>query len=127
MSRTKKSAKSSGDNRFVDYREIRWVLNSLSKSQLDELDAGDVDTWKGAQILIDRGFKISLRWDDYSSCYQATAVNNNADDSENGGYGVSGRGLDAEDAVNIVVYKILVIADGTLSGMGDNISDSMRG
>jgi hypothetical protein len=126
--KTVKELKKSGDE-VVPFDKIQWVFNNLSTGELEMFDNNPLtlaQTLDGVHRLIEMGFKLSMKWDAFSETIQVTAVCNESV-QENSGLATSARGNDAGDALALLVYKILIIAEGDLRPYIETSKRSNRG
>lgn len=119
MATKKVDKKTTGKRKkFVDWKNTRWVLNNLDDEQIAIIDATDFDTGRYMDWfshLIDNGMKLTMDYDDWSECYQATLLGA-WDGYPNTGYAVSARSDDGfEDCVKILWGKYEFIAQGDLA------------
>jgi hypothetical protein len=101
----------------VPFGNIQWVLNNLSKSELEDYDKRDIkaaDLVSWVQRMIETGWRQSIKWDDKSSAVQVTFIQARYE-YPNAGFAFSARSDDWLDAVGICWYKYDVIAKGMLS------------
>lgn len=100
--------------------KLKWVVNNLDSDQLAEYDGlvslGDflsgVMDW--VSEAVDNGFTVSIKFDDYSGCPQATLISKNKDRADYL-YAVSARGDDVNDALGLVMFKFERVCLGDLS------------
>lgn len=105
-----------------DFRNLRWVLNNLSDTEIVQMDATAFDSERFAdfmEVLVDNGFDVKLTWDVYSSTYQISAMGA-WKHYPNTNYAVSARGLDIFDAWKAIWFKIDFIAGWDLPQFADN-------
>lgn len=104
--------------KFTDWKGTKWVLNNLDDEQIalidnTEFDAGRYMDW--VTYLVDNGMKLTLDYDDWSECYQATLLGA-WEGFPNTGYAVSARSDDGyEDCLKILWGKYEFIAQGDLA------------
>lgn len=116
-------------NGKVDFDKVVWVIDNLDTKELAVHDkkpyAGDamLDAIMG---MIDKGFKISLRFDDYSKSYMASAVCLDTR-YENAGLAISARGNDIGDCTSIMLWKFFQVAQQDLRGFADKVPTGVRG
>lgn len=130
MPRKKKNPQSNTSDK-IPYTQIKFVFNNLEQTELDlfddsehsKLSSDDIDS--GVTRLIESGFRLSVRWDDYSECIQITATCD-IKGKPSSGYATSARSDSYIDAIMILLYKIQVIADNDLSSY-DNDFRTVRG
>lgn len=109
--------KKATERKAIPFGEITWVINNLTATQLAEYDALEKDysiIFADLNRLLEKGWKMSCKWDDRSSAHQATLIAGYSD-MENAGFALSARSDDLLDAIGIVWYKIEVIAQSDLS------------
>lgn len=111
--------------------KLIWLLNNLSDEKLSHADSMAPTSDQLMEFVlqaVDAGLDIKVGWDDYSSCYQASAIGA-WDGFPSAGFGVSARSnRDPMDALSLVWYKVVIMADGDLSSLpADKIIDDMRG
>lgn len=126
--RTKPQREGSHDSKrkkFTDYRKTEWVLNNLEPEQLSDMDARD---WSQGDLIsffdtaIARGLDIKVGWDDYSSCFKATAAGMWLGFA-NTGYATQGRSSDVGDALKILWYKCVVVCEWDLSAFSTGATE----
>lgn len=128
-SKSKVKAKVENTKGTVGYKDVVWCFNNLSASQLSEYDEKPLsypEIMEGLHGLVESGFKISIRWDDYTDCPMATAVCNESG-AINNGLATSARGTDFTDCLALLVFKILVCAEGDLTTFADEKPRIRRG
>lgn len=130
MSRKPKAEKSgkSPDKGQVPFGNVKWVLNNLSKSELQDLDenppqGNEVVLW--VNEMIESGWRVSAKWDDRSKSVQVTFVQSDYA-FPNAGYAFSSRSDDYYDCLTICWYKFVKVAAGLLSDF-DVSTDFVRG
>lgn len=64
--------------------------------------------------MIEDGWKVSMRHDDYSDSPMVSAVNTDSKNL-NGGFGMSSRSSDLGDALKILYWKFFKVANRDLS------------
>ncbi len=111
--------------------KLKWVANNLSEEKLDHVDQLAPSSEQLMDFFLealDVGLDIKVGWDDYSSCYQATAIGA-WDGFPSAGYAVSARSSrDAYDALILMYYKVFVMAEMNLSNLyTDKESEDFRG
>lgn len=111
--------------------KLTWLLNNLSEEKLnhaDELSPTSDTLLEFLMAAVDAGLDIKVGYDDYSGCYQAVAIGA-WDGFPSAGYAVSARSnRDCSDALTLIWYKVVVMADGDLSTLpSDRDVDDMRG
>ncbi len=126
----KKDVKSKRARRSYGVK-LQWRLNHLSEAKIndaDERSPSPNDLLEFLTSAVDAGLDVKVSWDDFSSCYIASAVGA-WDGFDSAGYAVSARsGRDCLDALALVWYKVVILADGDLSSIpSDTESDDMRG
>ncbi len=113
----------------VPFSDIVWVIDNLSNDELAMHDKEPMKAEDGVlklSELVELGFKVSVKWDDYNDCMMISAV---CDDKryDNAGLAVSARGDDLIDCVSILVFKVFVVADSDLRGFADKKPKGVRG
>jgi hypothetical protein len=111
--------------------KLIWLLNNLSEDKLahaDELAPTAPTIMDFLMEAVDHGLDIKVGWDNYSECYQASAIGS-WDGYPSAGYAVSARSnRDCMDALALVWYKVVIMADGDLSSLpSDKQVDDLRG
>lgn len=123
--------KKSSDPEYIDYQKVKFVFNNLSESDLETFDASDWSSQDAETLsdnltkLIDNGFQLSIKYDDYSKGYQITASCRLVG-KDSVGYATSARSSDLLDAMRIITYKIIFMAELDLSQF-DNEFREVRG
>lgn len=113
MARGKKEQKATP----IDFKAIVWVLNNLTETELEEMDGSGVsmgDVLDGIYEMIEDGWKVSIRHDDYSDSPMVSAVNLDGNNL-NGGFGMSSRSSELGDALKILYWKFFKVANRDLS------------
>lgn len=111
--------------------KIQWVANNLSDEKLTHADTiapAATALMEFIHEAVDAGIDIKVGWDSFSNCYQATAIGA-WDGFPSAGYALSARSSrDPHDALVLVWYKVVVMAEGDLSNlMTDDETDNYRG
>lgn len=99
--------------RFQDWKNTKWVLNNIDDDLLAQIDNADFDTGRymdWLSHLVDHGIEVKFTFDDWSQCYQATALGA-WQGFPNCGYAVAARSDEGfEDCIKILWGKIEFIA-----------------
>ena len=111
--------------------KLIWVANNLSEEKLKHADSIAPTSAQIVEFLmeaVDNGIDIKVSYDTFSDCYQATAIGG-WEGADSSGYAVSARsGRDVGDALNLIWYKVVHMADFDLSALfTDDEEDKMRG
>lgn len=111
--------------------KLVWLLNNLSEEKLahaDEIRPTDAAVLDFFLHAVDSGIDIKVTWDNFSECYQASAIGS-WDGFPSAGYAVSARSArGTHDALALIWYKVVVMADGDLSSLpSDQDVDDLRG
>ncbi len=111
--------------------KLIWVLNNLSEEKLahaDTIAPSDPALLEFLGEAVDSGIDIKTTWDDYSNCYQVSAIGA-WDGFPSAGFAVSARSnRDTHDALCLVWYKVVILADGDLSSVpSEQEEDDLRG
>lgn len=130
MSKSKKAPETKRVKRSYGSKLI-WLLNNLSEEKLNHADGIAPPAEAIMEFImeaVDSGIDIKVGWDDFSGCYQATAIGA-WENFPSAGFAVSARsGRDCLDALVLVWYKVVVMAGGDLSSLpSDQDVDDMRG
>jgi len=128
MARKKDSSVSKKTGR-VDFKDIVWCIDNLTETQLENHDENPCDAvtvMDYATQMVEKNFKLSMRWDDYSQCFMVSAVCD-VHGYDNSGLAISARGDDFLDAFSIMFYKFFVVAEQDLRGFADKKPKSVRG
>lgn len=116
----------------IPFGDVKWVLNNLTDTELEEYDAAidsaeltvhDLNGW--VHKMIEEGWSMSSKWDDYSECVQVSFVAGYKD-MENAGFAFSARSDDWVDAVGLCYWKFVRVGGGVLSAFSVT-SESVRG
>jgi len=86
---------------------IQWINRQLTEEEKEIHDSAKLSpdkTFKGLLSVGLQGYNFSLKWDAYSSCYQATLIPYNTANT-NYGYGLSARAADPHRAISLLLYK----------------------
>lgn len=110
---------------------LHWVLNNLTEAKLSDLDRRaptDETIMEFFLGCVDAGIDVKITHDVYSDCYTAIAVGS-WEGFPSEGFATSGRSArDPSDALAILWYKVVVLADGDLSSIPtEDKIDSLRG
>lgn len=87
--------------------QVKWVNRQLSQEEKEQHDSAPhkiEQIFKGVLTLALSGYNFSLKWDGYSSCYQATLIPYNTAVG-NYGYGLSARASEPVRAVSLLLFK----------------------
>lgn len=84
-----------------------WINRQLTDDEKEQHDTGNItpqNTFKSLLQAVLQGYNISVKWDAYSSCFQATLIPYNTA-SPNYGYGLSARASDPHRALSLLFFK----------------------
>jgi hypothetical protein len=113
----------------IDFNDWIWCIDNLSKSQLELFDS-EVDKWVGDisyfNAMIEDGFQITVKHDNYNNCKQASGICQ-FKGYDNSGLAISARSDDAEDALGILFFKYFKLADRDLRGFSEKVPKGVRG
>lgn len=115
----------------IPYDKIKFVFNNLDKSMLEEFDNSQwskltlEECSEHLRTLADKDFRLSFKTDEYSGGYQFIATCD-IQEQESGGYATSARSNDPDDALRILIYKIIGVAECNLADF-DNEFREVRG
>lgn len=101
----------------ISFGDITWVLNNLTKVELEAYDALEKDyaiIFADLNRWLESGWKLSCKWDARSEAFQATLIAGLVE-MENAGFALSARSDDLLDAIGIAWYKYEVVAQCDLS------------
>lgn len=87
--------------------DIKWVnrnLDEREKADHDRANYTDEGIFIDLCTLTLQGYNFSLKWDGYSSCFQAALIPYNEQDV-NYGFGLSARAATPKRAVSLLLYK----------------------
>jgi len=90
-----------------DYQAIKWVNRNLTDEEKTAHDATKIEPtaiFKDCLALAVGGYNFALKWDTYSSCFQATLIPYNTA-SPNFGYGLSARSAEPFRALSLLLFK----------------------
>lgn len=90
---------------------IRCELNEEQKQDLRKMKKDGWDGWDTLSGLADEGYRISIKYDTYSSSISCF-IQQMREDGDNSGLILTGRGRSAQGAVMEALYKHSVIFDG---------------
>ncbi len=113
----------------IEFGDIIWVIDNLTE---DEMKAHDKKPYTPSELtelemgMVDDGFRVTAKWDEYSKSYMATASNMDVT-KDNAGLAISARGTNIEDCKSILFYKYNVIAERDLRGFTDKVPRGARG
>src|SRR3989304_9080016 len=103
----------SGD---VPFGNITWVLDNLSKNELEDYDKRNVQATElmtFVQRMTETGWRMSVKWDDKSKAQQVSFVQSRYE-FPNAGFAFSSRSDDWLDAIGLCWYKFTVVSEGVL-------------
>ncbi len=111
--------------------KLKWVQNHISEEKLKYVDDHAPKPETIMEVLlgcVDWGIDVKVSWDDYSECYQVTAIGA-WEGFPSAGYACSARSSrDVYDALCLLWFKVVVSADGDLSSLlTDKDEDDIRG
>jgi hypothetical protein len=107
--------------------DAQWVNYTLSTEEKNAFKASLADNPAAysneLETMMQEGYRFSVRWDDYATCFAVTLYDNSAD-GPNKGMLLSSRSPSWETALSMCLYKHLVIFDrrwasGLLQANGD--------
>lgn len=114
----KSAEKSKKREKFLDWKNTKWVLNNLDDEQLAVLDSTPFDTARYMDWfshLVDNGIELKIGYDNWSECYQAT-ITGAYNGFVNTGYACSARSDDGfEDCIKILWFKFEYLCNGDMS------------
>ena len=113
----------------IDYTEFVWCIDNLSGDQLLVFDAWVVeghDYLSLVNIMVEDGYQISIKTDYYNNCKMASAINQYTG-FQNSGLCVSARSDDTEEALAILLFKYIVLADRDLREFAERKPRGVRG
>lgn len=93
------------------FDSIMWVNRNLTEQEKEEHDAAKIqakDLHKDIMSLVLSGYNLSIKYDSYSKCYQATVIPYDPA-NQNYGYGLSARSADPSRALSLLVFKHYVV------------------
>jgi len=102
-----KNGKTPSPEQKPAYEQIRWVNRNLSdedKFAHDQAKIKPEQLLKELSGLVLTGYNFALKYDAYSSCYQATLIPYNPA-HPNTGYGLSARSGEPLRAVSLLLWK----------------------
>lgn len=111
-----KSAKPKKREKFLDFKNSKWVLNNLDETQLLLMDNTEFDMSRGLEWfekLVDDGMEVKFTYDIWSNCYQGN-IFGAFNGFKNAGYGCSARSDSFEDIVKILWFKYEYLCEGDL-------------
>lgn len=113
----------------IDYTNIVWCIDNLSKDQLDLHDAKPYNSEEMIDLLhklVEQGFAIGMKPDSYTGNMQISAVCYDAN-ARNAGLAISARSDDLADMTSILLWKFFVVAEGDLRPFADKKPKGVRG
>lgn len=120
MARGKKTTEEKKQVGEIPFGQVTWVLNNLSKSELEQYDENPPEAseiFSFLQRMVETGWKVSQKWDYDSKCVQVTFIQNRLE-YPNSGFAFSARSDDWTDALGLCWYKFTIIANGVLADFG---------
>lgn len=97
--------------RFNDVEFIRCELTDAHKQDLKSRVKAGYDGWDNLQSLIEDGYRVTVKYDTWSSS-PACFIQQMAEDGDNQGCILSGRGRTVHGAILEALYKHFVVFDG---------------
>ena len=97
--------------RYNDNEFVQFELSELQKKQIREWAKNEFSFEESVVGLVDSGYKITFKWDDYGSCYGVFVTPAQADTS-NVGLILTGRGSVPATALAEALFKHLIIFNG---------------
>ena len=113
----------------IPYSDWVWCLDNLSTAQLEKHDADKPSSDSlidGLNNMIEAGFKITFKTDNYNGALIITAVCDSTG-FLNSGLAISARSDDTMDMLSILLYKFWVVAQGDLRSFADKKPRGVRG
>lgn len=89
--------------RFNDVQFVNWSLNPEEKSACKAWDLSREDYANAIGGLIEGGYKVTVSYDSFRSCFTASIVPTK-DAKSNQGYILTGKGSDPLKAIKQVLY-----------------------
>ena len=125
MSRKKTVDVKTPEKGEVPFGNVQWVLNNMSKSELEDYDGRDIkaaDMVSWVQRMVEAGWRQSTKWDEKSSAVQVTFIQTRYE-YPNAGYAFSARSDDWFDCIGLCWYKYNVIAAGVLGEFSTEVGN----
>lgn len=113
----------------IEFTDIIWVLDNLTENQMKAHDKKPYTPEQLTELemqMVDDGFRVTAKWDEYSKSYMATATNMDVT-KDNASLAIAARGTTIEDCKSILFYKYIVIAAKDLRGFTDKVPTGVRG
>lgn len=101
-----------GENGFRGF--IRHTITNEEKARYDGWGYSDDDLWADIQRLVDSGYSVSFKWDEYNEAHQCSFKCSNKKDV-NDGWCMVARAPDIYNAIRLALYKHLVLMEGDWS------------
>lgn len=95
----------------LDIEFVNWELTKEQKSDAKRYEISPVELFGALERLIDDGFRISFKFDDYNKCFNCSFTEPTRDGAKSCRCIVS-RGPSIMDAARIACYKHFVILEG---------------
>ena len=111
------------------FDDVVWCMDNLSTAQLKQHDDKPYtpeEVIEGFNRLVEMGFKISIKTDDYTGNKMISAVCDEVG-KDNAGLALSARSEDVEDMSSILLWKFFNVAEGDLRPFADKKQKSARG
>lgn len=112
----------------VAFTDVVWVLNNLTRKDMEVVDGLDVPVEAINNFLTElgeSGGKLSFGWDYYSDCVSLSLMFM-YEDFDNTGYATSARGADFEHCCKILMYKYYEVAKSKLYELSESRQKSPK-
>lgn len=94
--------------------KVEWIDVQLSDKQKQQMKADMPDNDAvvlGIEALVEKGYSVSVRYDEWNSCV-AAYITPSADDAQNKGKILSGRGRSAASALRGAIFRHFTVLKG---------------
>jgi hypothetical protein len=98
-------------NNYANNEFVKRELSVQEQAQCKAWSVTDADLWNQIEVYIEEGYKLTLKWDDYSNSYAAWMQPIDSE-HDNWGYILSGRGSTPAKAVKQLFFKHTAVLDG---------------
>lgn len=124
-----KKVSNSGNIEKPKFEQVRWVNRQLTSEEKEQHDSAPIKvekTFKDLLALAVSGYNISVKWDAYSSCFQAALIPYNSA-CPNYGYGLSSRAAEPLRAISLLLFKHYEILQEDWQQAWKPVSNSYEG
>ena len=104
--------------RFNDVQFINYELDKATAAECKAWEISEADCFDAVLKLCEAGYRLSLKWDDFSSAY-AAFLQQGVEGEPNFGYVLSGRGTSPFKAAKQALFKHFRVMDAKWESFAD--------